>query len=470
MIGKIYLILFFSLFTIPSSQLMAQALLSYGGGSYGAGTTLYRDYQAAGINPANLGIYDDKFQITFAFFDFNGLAHSDALTKSDLVASIIHGKTLSAEEKKEIALLFAEDGVSFNSEIMPAGIAVQIPQVGGFSFTWKERVNGNSILNPAFADLVFNGLNSTYIDTIISEAGSSYLGLTDSTQLFSELFDGSSFQFSWIREFNLSYGRKLLETDDFNIYGGAGIKFLRGNGVTDISYNNSGGAAGYAAFSPVFGIDYSDITHPSVELNGDLSPVGKGFGIDVGATASYKNQFFAGISITDIGSMKWEGNLVKLNDGIFDSLINFTGIDEAAIYSELQSLLNANGLFDWSEQAEIKQSLASQLRIGGSVRIKEKVEVGLDIIQPFNKQPGSMQRTTFAAMVNVIPIHAIKISTGLIGGGITDANIPLGISFSFLPEHAWQLSLGTNDIISLLTQKSPTLSLSVSLLRFRMGD
>jgi len=70
----------------------------------------------------------------------------------------------------------------------------------------------------------------------------------------------------------------------------------------------------------------------------------------------------------------------------------------------------------------------------------------------------------------VIPIHGIKISSGLIGGGITDANIPLGISFSFLPEQAWQLSLGTNDIISLLTQKSPTLSLSVSILRFRMGD
>jgi hypothetical protein len=55
-----------------------------------------------------------------------------------------------------------------------------------------------------------------------------------------------------------------------------------------------------------------------------------------------------------------------------------------------------------------------------------------------------------------------------LGGGIVDIDIPVGIAFSFTPEQAWQLAVGTGDIISLVKQDKPTVSLSVSLLRFRM--
>ena len=446
---------------------IGQSLLSYGGGRYGAGTTLFRDYQAAGINPANLGIFEPATTFTFAFLEEDGRVHSDAIPKSDLISSLLHGKKLNTEEKIEMGQLFAENGLSFNDDLMIVGFALQIPKGGGLAFTWKEKVTGNTILNPAFSDLAFNGLNSKYIDSIVYDAFGVAIGLLDTLQTFSDYFNGTTLQFNWRREFNISYGRQIVKLSDFKIYGGLGIKFLRGNGIADINYSNNT-ASGFAAFSPLFNIDYADITQPGVELKGDFTPVGKGFAVDFGGTLTYKDKIFAGISVTDLGSMKWTGNLVKLNDGIFDSLVNFAGIESANIYSELESLLNANGLFQWSETSEIKQTLPAELRIGGAIRFSEKLEAGIDLIQPFNKNPGSSQRTTITGIVTVAPIKAIKISTGFIAGGIVDIDVPLGIAFSFVPQQAWQLSFGTSDIISLLKQDRPTVSLSVSLFRFKM--
>ncbi|MEO6167835.1 MAG: hypothetical protein ABIO46_11565, partial [Chitinophagales bacterium] len=94
--------------------------------------------------------------------------------------------------------------------------------------------------------------------------------------------------------------------------------------------------------------------------------------------------------------------------------------------------------------------------------------IGVDLIQPLNKNPGSIQQTMFVGLVSFIPVPALKITSGFMGGGIANLDIPLGVSFSFTPEQAWQLSIGTRDIISIFKQSTPTLSLSVSLLRFSM--
>lgn len=102
------------------------------------------------------------------------------------------------------------------------------------------------------------------------------------------------------------------------------------------------------------------------------------------------------------------------------------------------------------------------------MQIIKPIEVGVDVIQPFNKNPGSMQRTTVAGTINYTPFPYLKLSTGFVGGGIVNLDIPLGVSFSFTPQQAWQLSLGTNDIVSLIKQNKPTIALSVSLFRYRM--
>lgn len=462
---RLLLLLIFVPVYLPAAH--GQEMLSYGGGTFGAGTTLFRDYQSAGVNPANLGIFGTETSVTFAFFETTGIVFSDALPKTDLVQSIIEGKQLTEAEKISIAQLFAENGLTFNNEMMPLGIAVQIPKIGGFSFTWKEKLSGDAVLNPAFADLVFNGINSKYIDTIVTDAQGFLTGFTDTLLPYSQYFNGSSMQFSWTRNFNISYGRKIIETENVSLYGGVGINFLQGNAITDINYLDNT-ASGFAAFSSVFDIDYADITNPSLDLKGDLTPVGNGFAMDFGVTLSIRNRIYVGLSATNLGSMSWKGNLVSLNDGILDSVVNFFGVNSADIYSDLPNLLNAGGLFNWSPATTIKQTLPAQLRIGGAIAIVDNVELAVDLVQPLNSNPGSIQTTLLAGLVSFTPADWIKLTSGFAGGGIANLDIPFGVSFSFTPEQAWQLSVGTRDIVSFFKQDTPTLSLSVSLLRFRM--
>src|SRR5215467_3365961 len=152
--------------------------MSYGGGNSGAGSCLFRDYQSIGVNPANLGIFnEDAVKVNFGLFEANGLFYSDALPKSEVLPSLFGRNPLNSDEKTSIAQLFLENGNSFSSEVDPISIAVQFPKVGGFGFKWRERLTGSAILTHPLADIVFNGINSQYIDTIITDVIGQEIGI-----------------------------------------------------------------------------------------------------------------------------------------------------------------------------------------------------------------------------------------------------------------------------------------------------
>jgi hypothetical protein len=100
------------------------------------------------------------------------------------------------------------------------------------------------------------------------------------------------------------------------------------------------------------------------------------------------------------------------------------------------------------------------------MHLTKKIDLGFDIIQPLNQAPGTISQTAYAGLVNISLMKNLKLSTGFMGGGISDFDIPAGISFSLTPDQLWQISIGTSDIISWVRQDRPTISLNVSLLRF----
>jgi hypothetical protein len=443
------------------------SLLSMGGGDYGASSCFYRDYQAVGVNPANLGIYPDdgSTRVNLGFLEATGLFYSDALPKSELVSSLLGGKKLSGDEKLEIAQLFLESGNSFSGDLIPLSIAVQFPKAGGFGFRWRERISGQALFTEPLADIVFNGINSQYIDTILLNTLGEQFGLIGDQYNTADLFNGSVIKFNWLREFNVSYGRKIIDLDLVNVFAGASIKFMQSNASSEISFSHDS-ISGFAAFSEIFDINYANFTNPDFTLEGRFSPVGTGLGFDFGVTASVGHRFFGAVAINDLGSITYDGNLVTISDALEDSLINFFGLNAADIFSDISNLYNASGLFTYLPEAERTVKLPATLRIGAGIRISKKAEIGLDVIQPLNKVPGAIDQTLIAGLFNFIPVNSIKLSAGFSGGGIADLNLPAGISFSFLPNQIWQLSIGTSDLVSLIRQDKPTVSLNLSLLRF----
>lgn len=462
------LIILFTCFTkiLFAQEQSESSLMSYGGGRNGASSCLFRDYQTIGINPANLGIFHgDEVQVTTGAMDASALFYSEALPKSQIVPSLLHHKHLTAEEKISIAKNFLITGNSFTDELMPFGIVLQFPKVGGIGFSWRERMTGDIKFSEPLADLIFNGINSKYVDTIVYDVVGHAIGYLDDSVNAGEFFNGSYLKYNWLREFNISFGRAIIAKKKFNMYLGGGVKFLQSNAIVDIAFDQNN-ISGFAAFSPLFKIDYANFTDPSVELGGRFSPVGRGLGFDAGTTISFSDKIFAAVSVTDIGSIKYTGNLVTITDAFKDSIINFIGINEAQIFSDFDSIFNAEALFHYLPGGERTVTLPTQIRAGAGWHANKHFDFAVDVLQPLNKVAGNLPQTQFAALVNYIPVKAIKLSGGLVGGGFEDFDVPVGISFSFVPDQIWQISIGTGDIVSWLRQDKPTVSLNVSLLRF----
>src|SRR6476620_3427905 len=103
-----------------SSLAMAQQEYSaFTAAGRGVATTFVTDYQAIGINPANLGLkrtYDNK-QVTFGLMEIGMSAYSDALSKSELKksATTFNSTDFTYQEKIDAANNFASKALAINA-------------------------------------------------------------------------------------------------------------------------------------------------------------------------------------------------------------------------------------------------------------------------------------------------------------------------------------------------------------------
>ncbi|HEY1039702.1 MAG TPA: hypothetical protein VGF30_09875, partial [Bacteroidia bacterium] len=90
---------------------------------HGGATTFATDYQATGINPANLG-WDWKFskkKFAMGYAEVTSSIYSDALSKSELRGVVKDftggGNNFTQQQKKDAARNFAESGFTFNANV-----------------------------------------------------------------------------------------------------------------------------------------------------------------------------------------------------------------------------------------------------------------------------------------------------------------------------------------------------------------
>ena len=114
---------------------------------------------------------------------------------------------------------------------------------------------------------------------------------------------------SWFREYNLSYGRKIIENDKLTLYGGMGIKYIRGYSVFNYSYRD-GVFKTYSALNPTLNVDY-DTPSPSEINNTDYQSVGSGWGLDFGVSALLFDKLRLGLALTDVGQIIWDEMFIR---------------------------------------------------------------------------------------------------------------------------------------------------------------
>lgn len=489
--------LFLLLMLVSGATVFGQTeYIAYPATGKGVASTFVTDYHCLGINPANLGWqkYENK-AITMGTSEFGLSIYSESLSKQDLrdnIGSAIRNKSLddlTAEEKLAAAEGFASD-FSFNYDYNAFGFSYQNPKFGGIAFSIRTRATWNSSFSDDFSDLLFRGKTASYFDSLLYVDGVDTMTIANSGNIstdsagnviggsasiplhLSELLNGSYLKFSLNREFHVGYGRRLLNIDSvFTLYVGAGAKYIQGIAMMDLTADEDG-LQMYSAISPGFDLNYgmAALSNPSaLPETGEQffkSPVGVGYGFDVGVNATLFNKIHLAASVTNVGSMTYTGNVYRVVDTLVVSY-DQDGLDNMNISEAPAEMLEEAGLLNIQGETERTISLPGQFRMGASIELGKFVEIGGELIAPFNDVPGNVTEFAYGLGGDFKLFDGkITLMAGLTGGGGYDAQLPLGVNF-VLGGGTYEFGIASRDAFTFFINHSPTISAAFGFARVR---
>ncbi len=485
-------------------------------GRGGVATTFATDYQSIGINPANLGFHksfrDPK--LTLGFLEVNTTFFAEALTRKETINTIFNSGEIqfTAEEKRAAAERIANTSFSLNTDVMLMGASVKLPHNQGIAFSIRDRIQLFSRINENTAELAFMGASANYFPELLLSNGDLIpnpryegnegmqpltqeeeeqviMGLfsnQDSAKFYSEIMNGSRIASTWFREINLSYGKQLIDTYNFSLFVGAGLRYIMGITMIEMEAQNNTLTASNISLSEDFGLSFGEedevVSSPTFRPPNDASafkqmayprPVGRGMGFDLGITMVIRRNLYVGMAMTNVGNIKWDGNVYKVNDG---KLVQFAGSG----FNNFNILASDQGAFQfagdksplsWEGSNSISQALPSTIRFGASYEYHRTWHIGFDVIAPRNNVPGNLESILYAIGGDFRPNRVFKISAGVNFGGNNQSkiNVPLGITY-IGRKGFYETGIATRDITTYMANfgGGSTISFAAGFLRFKL--
>lgn len=473
----------------------------------GVSTPFALDYQSLGINPANLGLGIDLGEKRFAIgISEIGVTTSSRLFNNEVIKNISKTKldfdVSKTHSFQEFASLSSDlqDGFDFNADYRWLGMALTVNGLGTFAFSLNDKYQMDFALSKDFADIATYGFGAPYFDSLLINNGSVFkiantpaaydsLQADTSTQIIAgtssnpksiaEIIEGTTMNVSWVREWTVGFGRQIFTTEGgIGLSVGASVKYIQGLATFDLGVNN-GQIESFASYSPSFNNDNSGtgsyLGSGSYRV-GFPQASGSGMGLDFGTVLSFNKFLRIGAAFNNIGTVSWTKNTYKaLTDQLvndfkvggfyYDSSVNLTGSGAATFDSVTNALLKI-------EQTNETKSipLASTFRLGLGIFAFNILELGVDIITPFNKNaPGSLAKPIVALGTGVKLGKIISLSTGLVFGGNYPTRMPFSFMFSF-GSGFYEIGFSTRDVLSLIRFNSvekPIISASGGVIRFK---
>ena len=431
-------------------------------GRGGTATSFVTDYQALGIDPANLGFQTD-FAFSLGLAEIGYGFYSEALAKDDVRAIIFNNEdSISQEESQVLAQSFLNEGMRFDVDVMPIGFSLRVPKLGTFAFSVTAHASYYTKFEGEAANIVFEGYNyAEYFDTVIID-GSDIYGIAYEPLSLSELFGDSEFKLDINTSINLGYGLKLFgDEETISGYAGIGFKYILGYAYLDM-HSDGSTITGLSAL----GLDILDleagITNPITTSAAE--PVSRGTGWDFGFSLKVKDNLTASVAITDIGKIKYTANVLQINDFVLDT-VSFSGVTTTDPIQIISDMLNEQELIAYSGVGAFEVNLATKLRMGASLKINDMLDIGLDAVFPMNEVAGAFETPVIGAGAQVKLFEILNLSAGISAGGGYAYNIPAGIGLDF---KFWELGVATRDALTWFGETSPNVSMALGVLRFKI--
>ncbi|WP_291725879.1 DUF5723 family protein [Bernardetia sp.] len=486
-----------------------QELTSYAvTGRGGVATTFSTDYQAIGVNPANLAIrksFRDPY-VTIGFLEGNIGFYTENVTFEQILRSYFpktfnggNNYQLSYAQKEQAAADLATNPISTTINATLFGLHLSSEKYGGLAFSIRDKLDFYSKTNPTLSQILFLGQNAPFFSSLLLSNGEVIdnnssvtptqrdqvvFGFRPDSVKYGEVMNNSTIQMLWTREYNVAYGAKIFDSYNVQVFAGLGARYISGITLIDLEAQNNEFVGETIALSPSFPVEGFDIpssTNVGYEPKKGFSrfafpkPIGNGYGIDVGLNVVIKRNLYLGAALINYGKMTWTGNVYNLNNEGVLNQIQGTGFDNYnfVTYSPETFQLGGEGsALSWEGSEKFDDELPAMARFGASYEFFKTAHLGFDILVPLNiDAPGSLASNLYAIGGDLKLNKLLTLSSGISTGGNQDfnINIPIGITYNARRGH-YEAGFSTQDISSFigdLENGGNNLSFALGFLRFK---
>lgn len=431
-------------------------------GRGGTATTFASDYQALGINPANIAHFGENTSLTFGFGELGIAFYSDALRKTDVRTMLLgRNNPITRDEAIELGKSFADAGMSLNYDMRAFGIGFEIGKAGALAFSVDAHASHYSILGETASSLIFEGYNfADYFDTIISTPEDTF-GVAYDPLSFYQIAEGTRIKGSANVAFNGGWGIQAYADDFITLRLGVGAKYVLSYAYYDLNATENS-VEGYTAITDN-PFDLTAVQTPS-DIYNNFKPVGKGIGVDLGVNVTLNERFDIGVSVVDIGTIKYNANLIAFDDFLLDT-VRFSGLTTTNPTDMMTDIIEDESLIEFNGAQKLSASMPTSLRLGLGYRILEFLDLGADIVMPLVQVANSYPEPFLGLGAELRILNVLKISSGVTMGGGYKTAIPFGVGLDF---DIWEFGVASRDATTWFGQNSPYVSLTCGFLRFKL--
>ena len=406
-----------------------------------ASTIILRDYEAIGVNPANLGL-DDNNRFSLGLGTVNINFQSRGMDFKSLISSGSSNNNQSSSDlSNQLFKLFNKDGMNLNTSLTIAGISLHLGRLGGISLSMRDRVIAHisdDNFNQAAIDSLFNGDKSPPISSILN-----------STNITIE----------YLRELNIAYGFKLFHLlPEIDIYGGVGYRYIMGIGYVNLKYDNNSAFALTSINGSNYNHNIINLLHVPLKSADMFNTDGRGSAIDVAANVVFLKKIKVCMSVNNIGSIKWNSM----------QQVNATNVRIDSLQKQVKTfgdLFNQDNLF--KKVPGFTAQLPAECRLGAGIKLSRLLEIGADIAKPLNRTDDYNSQTIMSAGLQLNLFNTFKVNTGISGNQNIGWNVPLGITLS--AHGFYDIYLATNDILTYLSKtRNPMVSFAICAIRINL--
>jgi hypothetical protein len=308
-----------------------------------------------------------------------------------------------------------------------------------------ERTGSNVALPRSFAEFTFFG----------NEPGKTYD--------FSETAVSSS----WTRDYSLTVAQEFRLNRHIPLLIGASIKLVHGYGYFGIDRFNSNFTTDPETFvvsgtanmvSQYAGT--KDWIGANNNFHYDLfpSPVGTGFGIDLGAHVQINRMISAGLSFVDLGSVTWDRGAYEISadeDFVIDDITSDGQVDE--IKSRLEGQEYAVPSFSTPLPSAV--ILSGVISFPDFPKKNKYWHLTFTYRQGFNNLSGNSLRPRVGFGTEIELLYNVAFRFGANFGGIRP--VMFGAGVGFIADN-FKLDIGTMDITPHLTESFSAVAVGVS--------